>query len=391
MMKYFTTTLLCALLFGLQDPATARDVQAELQSLQQQKKIIRQVQRELKQALGDVGEHLKQLDTELLAARKAYRQVRQDIAATDKKLKALTIEKESIKQNMQVLYKQMLKEANAAYRHRHKQSVWADMLSGTPITELPHRQYLLKQVMLSQEKDRLAWQVEMNKLTAIERKEQANKAKLIALQQARKDAEQALVSHIAKKKEAAKSLRSSLRQKKAQEKRLIQQEKALKRLLDGLADTLLASDKREKLVPIRKQKGRLPWPIQGSIMVGFKQQTPTGVKLSGVHLAPKRRDKQGRLVQALGQGQVRYADWFGGYGLMMIVDYGQGIVAVYAHNDALYKQVGDWVEQGEILAEAGSTGWVDDIRLYFEIRDQGKPVNPTRWCTKQTKRQRGKT
>jgi len=67
---------------------------------------------------------------------------------------------------------------------------------------------------------------------------------------------------------------------------------------------------------------------------------------------------------------------------MMIVDYGRGIMAVYAHNDALHQQVGDWVEKGDILAEAGSTGWVDDVRLYFEIRDQGKPVNPARWCKK---------
>jgi len=77
---------------------------------------------------------------------------------------------------------------------------------------------------------------------------------------------------------------------------------------------------------------------------------------------------------------VRYADWFGGYGLMMIVDHGDGLISVYAHNDALYWQMGDWVEAGERIAEAGSTGWIEGVRLYFELREKGKPVNPKKWC-----------
>jgi septal ring factor EnvC (AmiA/AmiB activator) len=79
---------------------------------------------------------------------------------------------------------------------------------------------------------------------------------------------------------------------------------------------------------------------------------------------------------------VRYSDWFGGYGLMMIVDHGDGLISIYAHNDALYLQMGEWVEEGEVLAEAGSTGWIEDVRLYFEVRDKGKPVNPADWCRK---------
>jgi septal ring factor EnvC (AmiA/AmiB activator) len=55
-------------------------------------------------------------------------------------------------------------------------------------------------------------------------------------------------------------------------------------------------------------------------------------------------------------------------------------MSIYAHNDVLYKHLGDWVEPGDVLAEAGSTGWTDKVRLYFELRDRGRPVNPARWC-----------
>ncbi len=381
-MKYLTPLFVLILLFAMQTPAVARNVQAELHTLQKQKKIIRQAQLELKQALGNVGKNLKKLDIELLTARKAYRQVRIEIVATDKRLKELSVQKESMQQSMQNLFNQMLREAQAAYRHGRQQSVWVDMLSNVSISELPHRQHLLKYALISQEQSRQAWQQKVIELTVIEDEEKQKKTELLTLKEERKDAERILVNKIAKKKKAAKALRADLNKKKKQERRLARQEKALQRLLQGLGDTLLASDKKGKSLSVRKQKGRMPWPINGSIMVGFHQKTSTGVKLSGVHLAPKKRSEAGRQVKASASGQVRYADWFGGYGLMMIVDYGHGIMAVYAHNDALHKQVGDWIEKNEILAEAGSTGWVDDTRLYFEIRDKGKPVNPARWCKK---------
>ncbi len=374
--------LICLALAVWSIPAQARDVQAELQSIQKQKQLVRKAQQALNQQLGEVGKKLKILDEKLLAARHAYRKVRQDIAKTNQRLQTLAEQKQSIKKSMQHLFQQMLREAKAAYKHRQNQSVWVDMLSDTSITEIPHRQYLLKKVMLAQEKDRQAWQEKMHVLNGIEQEERAKKAELLQLEQERKKAEQILVSKIADKQQAAKALRSSLQQKKEQERRLAQQEKALKRLLDGLADTLLASDKNLKATSIRKRKGKLDWPLKGHVVVGFGDKTHTGVRLSGVHIAPAKRSEQGKLVRAMSQGQVRYADWFGGYGLMMIVDYGHGIMAVYAHNDALHKQLGDWVEKGEVLAEAGSTGWIDDVRLYFEVRDKGKPVNPARWCKK---------
>ena len=374
-------SLMCLTLITTSAEA-ARDVQNELQQIKKQRQFAQQEQKRLSTELGAVGKNLKQLDLKLLKARKDYRDVRKEITSVDKRLKKLVAEKNSLKDKMHILTQQMLKEASVAYRNSGTRSVWVDILSGTSITDIPHRQFLLKSAMLSQENDRKAWRKSMEKLARVEAAETKTKQNLLTLKQERKDAENALVTVITDKKHAAKQLRSDLKKTKAQDKRLARQAQALQRLLDGLGDTLLASDKKSKTSSIRKQKGKLAWPIQGRVLVGFKQKTNTGVKLAGVHISPQRRTEAGKLVHALGQGQVRYADWFGGYGLMMIVDYGHGIMAVYAHNDALHKQLGDWVEHDEVLAEAGSTGWIEDVRLYFEIRDKGKPVNPSRWCKK---------
>ncbi|MDQ6980713.1 MAG: peptidoglycan DD-metalloendopeptidase family protein [Ghiorsea sp.] len=382
-MRILSTLLLVFMLTTVVNTAqAARDVKNELQSIQKQRQLVKNAQQALNRELGSVGKSLKKLDVSLLQARKAYKKVRKAIKAVDQRIAKLTKEKKKIQRTVHSLQQQMLKEAAAAYQHSGSQSVWVDVLSGTSITEIPHRQFLLKSAMLSQEQDRKVWRKTMDKLAAVEKEEADNKKKLLALQKERKQTEDKLVKQVNKKKAAAKQLRADLKKKKAQDRRLAQQEKALQRLLNGLGDTLLASDKKTKASSIRKQKGKLDWPLESRVLVKFKHKTSTGVRLSGVHLSPKRRNEVGKLVHALGEGQVRYADWFGGYGLMMIVDYGHGIMAVYAHNDALHKQLGDWVEKGEVLAEAGSTGWIEDVRLYFEIRDKGRPVNPEKWCKK---------
>ncbi len=382
-MNYLPILLLTILLTSTVSTAQAgRDVHGELQDIKKQRQLVQKAQQSLAAELGEVGRSLKKLDINLLQARKAYRSVRKQITAVDNHLAEIATEKEALKKRLLKLQQSMIKEASVAYQHSASQSVWVDVLSDTSVTEIPHRQFLLKQVLLSQENDRKAWRKTMAELAVLEKDEQSNKDKLLVLQQERKAVEQQLVSEVAAKRDAAKQLRSSIDKQKAQEKRLIRQEAALQRLLSGLGDTLSASDKRSKVTSIRHKKGRLPMPLEGRILLGFGKQSESGKTLAGIHLSPRKRTEEGKSVRAFAQGQVRYADWFGGYGLMMIVDYGQGIMAVYAHNDILHKQLGDWVEENEILAEAGSTGWIEDIRLYFEIRDKGKPVNPTLWCKK---------
>ncbi|MEJ2398964.1 MAG: peptidoglycan DD-metalloendopeptidase family protein [Gammaproteobacteria bacterium] len=90
--------------------------------------------------------------------------------------------------------------------------------------------------------------------------------------------------------------------------------------------------------------------------------------------------KAGRNVHAISHGRVAYADWLRGYGLLMIIDHGDGYMSLYAHNQALYKETGEWVEAGEVIASVGKSGGQKQAGLYFEIRHNGIPVNPARWC-----------
>ncbi|MEN9681992.1 MAG: hypothetical protein RLZZ627_1885 [Pseudomonadota bacterium] len=118
-------------------------------------------------------------------------------------------------------------------------------------------------------------------------------------------------------------------------------------------------------------------PPQGTITAQFGSPRMTskwdGVLISG---------KEGAPVRAVAAGKVAFAEWFRGYGLLTIIDHGNGVMSLYAFNQSLNKSKGDPVAAGEVIAALGSTGGRDKPGLYFGIRTQGKPVDPLVWCKK---------
>ena len=89
---------------------------------------------------------------------------------------------------------------------------------------------------------------------------------------------------------------------------------------------------------------------------------------------------EGGKVRAVAQGRVAFADWMRGFGLLLIIDHGDGYMSLYGHNQALYKEVGEWVDSGETVATLGASGGQTRAGLYFELRHKGRPVNPVLWC-----------
>jgi septal ring factor EnvC (AmiA/AmiB activator) len=89
---------------------------------------------------------------------------------------------------------------------------------------------------------------------------------------------------------------------------------------------------------------------------------------------------EGREVRAVHRGRVAFADWLRGFGLLLIVDHGNGYMTLYGHNQSLFKEAGDWVEVNEPVALVGSSGGREQAGVYFGIRHQGRPIDPAKWC-----------
>jgi septal ring factor EnvC (AmiA/AmiB activator) len=89
----------------------------------------------------------------------------------------------------------------------------------------------------------------------------------------------------------------------------------------------------------------------------------------------------GTEVRAIHPGRVVYADWLRGSGLLLVLDHGEGYMSLYAHNQTLLRTVGDWVNAGTPISTMGASGGREQAALYFEIREQGTPVDPAQWCS----------
>ncbi|MEO6958591.1 MAG: peptidoglycan DD-metalloendopeptidase family protein, partial [Burkholderiaceae bacterium] len=122
-------------------------------------------------------------------------------------------------------------------------------------------------------------------------------------------------------------------------------------------------------------KKGLPYPVSGEIQGMFGAQRPDGGRWRGIVL----RAPEGTAVRAIAPGRVVYANWLSGFGNIMIIDHGANYLSVYGYNQSLLKRVGDIVAAGETVATVGATGGQVESGLYFEIRHQGSPVNPSLW------------
>ena len=153
------------------------------------------------------------------------------------------------------------------------------------------------------------------------------------------------------------------------------EERRLTELVEQLTE-LLAGFPVSSEESFARLKGRLTWPVQGKISGDYGKPRGGGpMRWNGVLLEAA----QGTTVRAVYHGRVAYSDWLQGLGLLIIVDHGEGFMSLYGHNEALLKESGDWVEPGEALAQVGDTGGQAQPALYFEIRQNGEPVNPHQW------------
>ena len=125
-------------------------------------------------------------------------------------------------------------------------------------------------------------------------------------------------------------------------------------------------------------RGKLPWPVNGRLLARFgdARGSDARAKWDGVMISAN----PGTQVRAVHGGRVVFADWLRGAGLLVILDHGNGYLSLYGHNQSLLKSAGDIVKAGEAISTVGDSGGQDAAGLYFAIRQQGRPTDPSQWC-----------
>ncbi|WP_421172436.1 murein hydrolase activator EnvC [Aeromonas sp. 601115] len=225
------------------------------------------------------------------------------------------------------------------------------------------------------------------KLTKLVKAEKALKARLEELRRQREEQERrerAERERLAKLKAEQERQRKLAEQRRAEQQRLAAQQNKTVKPAEPVEE--MSSTKPERGSGIGtagyysglKTNGSLRWPVQGPILIAYGSPRTAQLKWKGTLIGAS----EGTQVKAVAPGQVVYADWLDGFGMLLVIDHGKGYMSLYGHNQSLLRQVGQNVEQGEPVALVGDSGGQDRPGLYFEIRYQGEAINPTKWLAK---------
>lgn len=171
-------------------------------------------------------------------------------------------------------------------------------------------------------------------------------------------------------------LDGELRNQENEIRELVKDRQRLQTLLTRMNQAISEQELALTVSEITQLKGKLPWPTKGKLLNKYgSRRMGDALKWQGLRIAAD----SGTDVLSVHHGQVVFSDYLRGHGLLIIVDHGAGYMSLYAHNQVLYKETGQWVEPGERIAAVGNTGGQKSAALYFELRHNGKPTNPHTW------------
>lgn len=374
--------------------AEQRQLQARLAQLKKQLAAAEESQSDAADALADSEAAISVANRTLRELAAARRQVERQIAALSERGRQTGARQSDAERELG----QLLRAQYALSRVQP----WQRLIEGENPAELARERVYLDYLararastvsVLRERREELAEletesRVKQKELDEIAAEERSNRATLLKQQLARKQTLERLSKRIATQRQSIASLERD--------------DRRLSSLIDKIAK-LLAEPVRRVAPPTRGTKpapsvsaapdfdppgntaferlrGRLPMPVAGDIAARFG--APRRVEGAGTAPAWKGvfiRAAEGAEVKSVAAGQVVFADWLRGFGNLIIVDHGEGFLSVYGNNESLLQPVGERVGGGEVIASVGNTGGNLDAGLYFELRFNGRPIDPLRW------------
>lgn len=223
------------------------------------------------------------------------------------------------------------------------------------------------------------------KLRSVTEQARQKSAEIAALQAEQIAQKQALEREKREHQQVLHKIALQLKQQRREIGRLQRDETRLAQLVEKLSRMLAQpegkgannpADRSTRQRPFNQLKGKLLLPAKGKISNKYGNRRPDSTVLwKGLFI----KAPAGLAVKAVAAGKVVFADWLRGFGNLLIIDHGQGYMSLYGNNETLYKQVGDDLNSGDVVAAVGNSGGNEDYGLYFELRFEGKPLDPAKW------------
>lgn len=322
---------------------------------------------EIESRIEGLSEEKRVVDEAADEATKAYKDVKKELDATEKRIDENEDKLKVLNKDFAVKRDQLAKRVRDIYING--QINYLDVLFGAKdFQDFFTRMDLLKRV-IQQDYDLV--QVVFAEKTAIEtsqkelEKNKAAKEKLVVSAADRKKE--------AEKKQAAKqAIIDKMETDRATQERIINENLAASKEVEQM----IRNSRYQPASPALSGGGALNWPLGGPITSPFGWRVHPITGASRFHSGIDIGGDYGDTIHAAGAGIVSYAGWISGYGYAVIIDHGGGISTLYGHNQALLVSEGQSVSQGQAIAECGSTGNSTGPHCHFEVRVDGEPVDP---------------
>lgn len=350
---------------------------AQLQKLRQQIKSVRKALDSSRGQRDRVRTELRQAEQTIGTVGKALRSIDADVAQTQARMRQLQRRRGSLQQQMAKDSDMLGRQLRASYMMGRQEQLKL-LLNQTDPAKVQRALVYFDYLNRARSARIRVAQQQVKQLQWLETEIAAKQHSLKQLQAQKQQQKELLENSRAERKRVLAALASDISSKGQELQGMLRDQQQLEKVVKAL-EHVLADIPMDKQLdrPFASLRGKLPWPVSGRIVVRYGSDRGVGgMKWHGVMISAP----AGTEVHAISHGRVAFAGWLRGYGLLLIIDHGHGYMSLYGHNQSMYKDVGEWVQAGEVIASVGDSGGQRESGLYFELRRQGNPVNPSRWC-----------
>jgi murein hydrolase activator len=356
---------------------TAQEAQAKqkLESVRAEIKKLGEAQKEIDARKSDAISGLREQELKVAATAREVRNIDQQLDAEQEKLRQFEGRRDELNVKLgaqRETLAALLRSAYAIGHHQELKLLLAEENVATIDRMLAYFRYFERARVTEIEillKD-------LGALAEVQKAIEEQTAQLATSRAQRLAEARQLDDERAQRQKLLADLDEQLKDEQARLAALGKDEKGLVELLVKLRD--IFADIPKQIVgaePFAQLRGHLTWPVRGKVLVAFgaregSERTSNGIVITAV---------EGADVRAVSHGRVVFADWMRGFGLLLILDHGDGYMSLYGYNESLLKDVGDWVDSNEVIANSGVTGGQKAPSVYFELRAQGKAVDPRAW------------
>jgi septal ring factor EnvC (AmiA/AmiB activator) len=344
---------------------------------------------ELKERIEDIDDWLEDAEEDRSA-------LERQLAATEKNISRLTRERRSLRQQAEQQQQRLRELENEAQEltrtlDRQRDSLKKQIRAAWMEGDAPAVKVLLNEIdpdkiartmtyyeYLSKDTvDRLeAFRQSLQELRNTQAAVQSTRVELARTEENVAKRQQELTESRKERQQTLATLNADIQNRRGEREELESDRKRLENLLEEVQQAINNIPSPNESQPFGSLRNKLPWPVKGQVLSRYGERYADGkLRRNGLLIGTGDEAE----IRAIHYGRVVFANWLRGFGLITIIDHGDGYMTLYGHSSSLFTSPGDWVDAGEPIAQAGRTGGTDAPALYFEVRHNGKPDNPGRW------------